>query len=80
MSKSLPISVGWFSIGASAAYASVSPRTVREWLRVGLRHSRLSSRLILIEKESLDEFLRKFEVREDEIEQTVDEVMEGFTP
>jgi hypothetical protein len=39
---------GWEKIKATAIYAGVSPRTMRDWLNRGLRHARLASGTILL--------------------------------
>ena len=68
---------GWAKIKIAAAYASVSTRTVRNWLKMGLQHSRLPSGAILIEYTSIDAFLRSFEVEPEsnKIDQVVDEIL-----
>jgi predicted site-specific integrase-resolvase len=43
------------------AYAGISPRTMRTWLKKGLRHARLPSGTILIKYEAVDEFISKYE-------------------
>jgi hypothetical protein len=34
---------GWGKIKESAAYAGIGPRTMRDWVKKGLEHSRMSS-------------------------------------
>lgn len=65
---------GWVKVKAASVYAGVSPRTLRKWLKRGLKHSRLPSGTILVKYESIDEFLAAFEACDNEIERMVDEI------
>lgn len=65
---------GWSKIKAASAYSGVSPRTVRKWLKQGLKHSRLSSGTVIISFDAVDEFLSSFEVQNDEVERIVEEL------
>ena len=64
---------GWLSITHAAIYADVSPATVRDWLKRGLRHS-AEGRKTLIKITWLDDFL---ESRSDvpSVDRIVDEVL-----
>lgn len=64
---------GWAKVKKAAAYADVSERTFREWLKEGLRHVRLRG-TIRIKFEWIDEFLESFSVEENEVDRIVDEV------
>jgi excisionase family DNA binding protein len=64
---------GWAKIKEAAKYAGVSVRTFRDWLKDGLRHSRLSSGTILVSYGAIDEYLMGFEVRENQVGEIVDE-------
>jgi excisionase family DNA binding protein len=67
---------GWFKPKAAARYAGVSERTLREWLKDGLRQARLPSGRILIQREWVDDYLNAFEVTADsDIGTIADEVM-----
>lgn len=72
----------WASIKTAAVYADVSPRTVRSWLKEGLKHSRLPSGTIRIKLEDLDEFLSQYAVDGNEararVDGIVEEVMRGL--
>jgi len=74
--------IGWMKIKGAAQYAGISVRTLRGWLKSGLRHSRLPSKSILIKIAWLDEFLEGFEIDTDkakrEINDAVDEVLRDF--
>lgn len=63
----------WAKINSAAKYSGVSPRTLREWLKKGLEHSRLPSGTILIQYAAIDEFLKRFRVSENKVDEIVDE-------
>jgi excisionase family DNA binding protein len=67
---------GWAKIRQAATYSGVSVRTFRPWLKKGLKHVRLPSGTILIKFSDIDDFLSKFAVNENEIEQLADEIMQ----
>ena len=69
---------GWLKVKDAAVYCDMSERTIRSWLKDGLRHSRLRSGTILIKAEWIDEFLERFETEENEVDKIVDEVVRGF--
>jgi hypothetical protein len=54
---------GWCKVSAGAAYAGVSVKVFRGWLKNGLRHSRLDSNRILVSYDAIDEYLSAFEVQ-----------------
>ena len=68
----------WFRPKVGAKYSGVSERTFRDWLKNGLRHSKLHSGSILIKREWLDEFLMQFENTENRVGDLVEEVLEGL--
>jgi len=68
----------WMKIKTVAQYADISPRTAREWLKRGLKHSRLPSGTILVKREWLDGFLEQFSITSDEADQIVRKMMEGL--
>ena len=67
---------GWAKVKGAAKYAGVSERTFRDWLKDGLRHSRLSTGTILVAYAAIDEYLVGFEVNENQVDDIVDEVMQ----
>ena len=67
--------VGWTKIKKAAEYAGVSERTLRAWLKEGLRHSCLPSGTIMIKYASIDEYLEGFEVKHDFVDELVDSVV-----
>jgi hypothetical protein len=66
---------GWLKVKNAAKRADNSERTVRGWLKSGLRHSKLKSGAILIKVEWLDEWIESHEVVENEVEKITDEIM-----
>ena len=69
---------GYAKVKKASQYAGVSERTFREWLKEGLRHIRLPSGTILIPYSAIDEYLARFEVRENQVDAIVAEVMQGL--
>ena len=67
---------GWAKVKEAAKYAGVSVRTLRDWLRDGLRHSRLSTGTILVAYTAIDEYLVGFEVSRNQVDDIVNEVMQ----
>ena len=65
---------GWAKIRSSSQYAGVSPRTLRKWLKRGLKHSRLPSGTILIQYSAVDEFLATYEAQDNEVDRLVDTI------
>jgi hypothetical protein len=55
---------GWASLKKAAKYADVSERTMRSWMKKGLKYSRLPSGMIRIQFSHIDEFLGSYRVDE----------------
>ena len=68
---------GWGKVKSCAAYADTSPRTFRDWLKMGLPHSKVRG-TILVEYHQLDEWLRGFAVDTNQLDRLVDEVLQDF--
>jgi excisionase family DNA binding protein len=66
---------GWGKIKPAAKYAGISERTFRDWLKVGLPHSRLPSGTILIKYSDIDEFLKRFEVMKNQADEMVEQIL-----
>jgi excisionase family DNA binding protein len=64
--------IGWAKIRKAAEYAGVSERTLRDWLKKGLRHSCLPSGTVLIKYAAIDEYLDGFEVKRDLVDEIAD--------
>ena len=71
-----PDTRGWAKIKEVAKYAGVSVRTLRDWLKDGLRHSRLSTGTILVSYAAIDEYLERFEVSNNQVDDIVNKVMQ----
>jgi hypothetical protein len=69
---------GWARIKEGVKYSGVKERTFRDWLKDGLKHSRLPSGTILIRYSAIDEFLEKYQVNENQVDKIVDETMKGL--
>jgi excisionase family DNA binding protein len=65
----------WGKIRDVAKYTGLRERTIRKWLKAGLRHSRIPGGCVLVKFQDVDEFLKSYEVQENEIDRIVDEVM-----
>ncbi|OEU62875.1 MAG: hypothetical protein BBJ57_03490 [Desulfobacterales bacterium PC51MH44] len=67
----------WGKVKTIAERSDVSPRTVRNWLKDGLPHSRVKG-TILIKFEELDAFLERFAVEDDRVNRLADEVLNEY--
>ncbi len=69
--------MAWVKTKAAARYAGISERTFRDWLKLGLRYSKLPSGTILIKLGWIDEFLSGFEVADggNQVDQIVSETL-----
>lgn len=66
---------GWAKIKGAAEYAGIKERTLRSWLKEGLKHSRLPSGTILIKYAWIDEYLEGFQAKEDFADSLVNETL-----
>lgn len=69
---------GWGRVKVGAQYAGISERTFRDWLKLGLQHSRLPSGTILIRYSAIDEFLENFSTEDNQADVIVEKVMKDF--
>lgn len=69
---------GWASIKNAAKYADISVRTMRGLLKLGLKHSRVSSGMIRIRYSDIDEFFMQYQINENQIDKIFEEVLSGF--
>jgi excisionase family DNA binding protein len=69
----------WLRIKPAAEHAGVSTRLLRQWLKDGLRHSRVGG-AVLIRDSWIDEFIEGHEVQPNgaDVDAIVDEVVEGL--
>ena len=70
---------GWGKVKAVAQYAGISERTFRDWLKQGLKYSRLPSGTILVRFSDIDDWLEGFTVNDDQVSKIVDEVLADLT-
>jgi len=68
---------GWLKPSQAAKYAAVSVKVFRRWLANGLRHSRLPNGRILVSVAAIDEYLQRFEVK-NEAKEMAAELTEGL--
>ena len=66
---------GWCKIKKAAAYADVSDRTLENWLKQGLKCSRLPTGTRLIKYEWIDEYLQGYANSENKVDEMVEEIM-----
>jgi predicted site-specific integrase-resolvase len=71
--------VGWCKAKNAAKFADVSERKIRDWLKEGLKHSRLPSGTIRIRYSDIDEYLEQFQVNDNLVDAVVDEIMNDFS-
>lgn len=69
---------GWVKIKKAAEYSGISERTLRYYLKDGLKHSRLPSGTILIKYEWIDEYLERFAAKEDQVDKIVSDTLRGM--
>ncbi len=63
----------WLRIKAAAKYSKISERTIRTWMKEGMRHSRIGH-TVLIRSDWIDEYLQEHEDRsQSEIDAIVNE-------
>ena len=50
----------WLNVKQAAKYASVTEPTLRNWMRDGLQHYRLSSRATRLHPDDIDQYIKRF--------------------
>lgn len=66
----------WAKIQVAAEFAGVGVRTFKGMLRDGLRHIRLPSGRVLVEiPDAVDEYYRKFETEDRQVDRIVEDVL-----
>ncbi len=70
--------IGYLTVEAAAEYASVSVRTFRNWIKDGLKHVRVSRKMIRTKPDWIEEYLDQFQEEHHEIEDVINEVMAEF--
>jgi excisionase family DNA binding protein len=69
---------GWAKPKQIAKYMDLSERTVRSLLKKGLPHIRMPTGTTLVKYSEVDEYLKQFEVTQDNTDKIVDEVLADF--
>jgi len=70
---------GWRKVKEAAAYAGVSPRTLRNWINQGLAHSRMPTGTILIHRDQIDKFISRYQATENKAQKIASEFLKGLT-
>lgn len=70
---------GWANIKNAAKYADISERTLRTWLKEGLRHAKLPTGTIRIRYDALDAFLEQFADSQNQVDTMVDGLFQELT-
>lgn len=69
---------GWTKIKSAAAYAGIKERTMRDWLKEGLKHSRLPSGTVLIKYDWIDEYLESYAAKDSQVDEIVKETLKDL--
>lgn len=69
---------GWGKIKAAATYAGIRERTMRDWLKKGLRHARMPTGTILIRYRDIDDYLEQFCGSDHQVDRIVNNVIKEF--
>jgi len=67
---------GYFTIPAAVEYVKgVSPRMLRAWIKKGLPCLRVNRKVLLIQREDLDRFLRGHIEKDDAVDRLIEETV-----
>ena len=69
---------GWGRIKSIGEHTDSCPRTVRNYLKMGLPHVRLPNGTVLIKYSDVDGWLKHFEVNTNRTDQIVNEIFNDF--
>ena len=72
------IEPAWLKPKKAAIYAGISERTFRSWLKQGLVYSRMPSGMMLVHRNDIDDFIRRYQTSEDEVEKMVDSFLKDL--
>jgi hypothetical protein len=71
--------LGWLDVNGLTAYCSTGKRTIREWLKMGLKHARVNGTgKILVKREWIDAFLEGFAIANNISDTIEKEIMAEF--
>lgn len=68
---------GWSKIKIACKYAGVCERSMRDWFKLGLKHSRLPSGAVFIKFSDIDEFLQQYSVNQNKADEIVRQITRG---
>lgn len=72
------MSQGWKKLKGAAKHIDMSERTMRDLLKEGLPHIRLSSGTILINLDLMDQWLLSFDATRNKVDALVDRATKGM--
>ncbi len=67
----------WMKAKAASEYVDVSERTIRAWLKMGLRSTKVGG-AVLIHRKWIDDFIGSGERDLNEIDRMADEIVNGL--
>jgi excisionase family DNA binding protein len=68
---------GWLRIREAAKYSGISTRTLRDWLKMGLKSYRVRG-AILVCADDIDSFIKRFPADGQDVDRIVDEAVEAI--
>jgi excisionase family DNA binding protein len=68
----------WLSVKSAATYADISVRTMRDWLKEGLKFSRLPTGTIRIKQSDVDKYLESYAVNENAVDAMVNAICDNI--
>ena len=69
---------GWTKVKGAAKYMGLSPRTVRDLFKGGLKHVQMPTGTILLKYAWADEFLKQYEKCENVVDDAANEICKGL--
>ena len=67
----------WLRSKEAIEYARIGERTLRQWKKRGLRYAKIDG-VDLFKVDWIDDFIEQFEVGENQVNEVVDDVLNGF--
>jgi excisionase family DNA binding protein len=71
------VTKGWLRIREAATYSGVSARTLRDWLKQGLKSYRVKGAL-LVHPSDIDNFIKQFPTDRQDVDAIVDEAVKAM--
>ncbi len=72
------MSPAYGNLPSAAKYAGVCKRTMQKWLQAGLSHAKMPTGKVLIKFADVDEYIAKFKVNENKVDQIVNSLLKDF--